>query len=36
MLEVADNFSRKERLERRKQIFESSRPRKIAQQNASE
>jgi hypothetical protein len=36
MLDVADNFSRKDRLERRKQIFESSRPQKISQQIASE
>jgi hypothetical protein len=36
MLDVADNFTRKDRLERRKEMFESSRPNKIVHQFASE
>ena len=36
MMSVADSFSRKERLERRKQMFESSRTEKMTSQVASE
>lgn len=36
MLEVADSLSRKDRFERRKQMFESIRPHMITQHLASE
>lgn len=36
MMGVADSFSRKERLDRRKQMFESSRAEKMSNQMASE